>query len=724
MVLGDFLLVLCLLGVVFSALLFLLSSNGDKKILSWAKKVYYLTFLFALLATAYLFYLFLTHNFQTSYVYGYSSTDLPFFYLISSFWAGQEGTFLLWLFIGLLLGLFLIRKKDDQLQGHTLFFYLLVQVFLLVLLLKKSPFGLSADIPPEGKGLNPLLKDPWMVSHPPLVFIGYAAIAIPFAYALAALVKNKYDTWIKSSLPWVGFSALTLGAGIFVGGFWAYKVLGWGGYWGWDPVENASLIPWLTTVALVHGFILEKNKNSLRKTNLFLAIISFLLVLYGTFLTRSGVLADFSVHSFANLGLNKYLIFFLILFSAFSLGLLIYRSAKLKSAESGKSVLSQEFVVLLGIIFLSLAAVLVLIGTSAPIITGFLGKASNVSVPYYIRTNLPIAIILGFLLSLSPFLPWKETTVKELTKKIALPLGLVIIVSIIAVISGIRNLSYFLFFFFSVFVLVANFVVFYRRLKGKLLNTGGYLTHIGIGLMFIGILTTSAYSRSVKLNLPKGEPKEAFGYQLTFRGEETPSQKNGSSLLVEVKKGNDDFIAKPRLYWSEYSQAMMRKPHIKKLLTEDLYFAPMEYRGGEFSYSEPFELAKGQEKEIEGYKIKFLSFDMGPHGQGGEMKVGAVLEVTYKGKKETATPAVVFGEDRQMTQIEAALPDSNVIFLENVMADQGMVALSIGKKGQEGGGETLLLEVSRKPLINILWLGTIIIMVGLFLMTWRRSKEV
>ncbi|HVP36712.1 MAG TPA: cytochrome c biogenesis protein CcsA [Terriglobales bacterium] len=723
MVLGDFLLVLCLLGVVCSALLFLVSANGDKKLLSWAKKLYYLTFLFGLLATAELFYLFLTHNFQTSYVYGYSSSDLPFFYLISSFWAGQEGTFLLWLFIGLLLGLFLIRKKDDQLQGHTMFFYLLVHVFLLVLLLKKSPFSLSIDIPLEGKGLNPLLKDPWMVSHPPLVFIGYAAIAIPFAYALAALVKNKFDTWIKSSLPWVGFSALTLGAGIFVGGFWAYKVLGWGGYWGWDPVENASLIPWLTTIALVHGFILEKNKNSLRKTNLFLAIISFLLILYGTFLTRSGVLADFSVHSFADLGLNKYLVFFLVLFTALSLGLLIYRSSKLKSAESGKSVLSQEFIVLLGIIFLSLSAVLVMIGTSAPIITGLLGKASNVSIPYYIRTNLPIAIILGFLLSLSPFLPWQETTIQELTKKIALPLGLVIIISIIAVIAGVRNFSHFLFFFFAVFVLIGNFIVFYRRLKGKLLNAGGYLTHIGVGLMFIGILTTSAYSRSIKLDLLKGQPKEAFGYQLTFKGEENPSGKDQNTLLIEVKKGNEDYIAKPRLYLSEYSQGMMRKPHIKKLLTEDLYFAPMEYRGGGYLFSEPFELAKGQEKDVEGYKIKFLSFDMAPHGQGGEMKVVAVLQISYNGKTETATPAVLFGEDQQMTQKEAVLPDSNVIFLERVMADQGAVELSIGKKGEQGG-ETLLLEVSTKPLINLLWLGTIVIMSGLFLMTWRRSKEI
>jgi len=720
---GDLLLLLCLLGAIFSALLFLWSAKGDKKILDWAKIAYYLTFLFSLLATLNLFYLFLNHNFQTSYVFGYSSTDLPFFYLISSFWAGQEGTFLLWLFIGLLLGLFLVKKKGDELQGYVLFFYLLVQIFLLVLLLKKSPFELLPDIPPEGKGLNPLLKDPWMVSHPPLVFIGYAGLAIPFVYALAALIKNKYDTWIKSSLPWVGFSALTLGAGIFVGGFWAYKVLGWGGYWGWDPVENASLIPWITTVALIHGFILERNKNNLKRTNLFLAIISFLLILYGTFLTRSGVLADFSVHSFADLGLNQYLVFFMVIFTAFSLGLLVFRSSKLKSAESGKSILSQEFIVLLGVIFLSLSAVLILIGTSAPLLTGLSGKASNVTVPYYIRTNLPIAIILGLLLSLSPFLLWKEESVKELGKKISLPLIIVIILSIIAWISGVRSLSYFLFIFFSIFVLVSNFIIFFKRLKGKLLNAAGYLTHIGIGLMFIGILTSSGYSKSVKLNLLKGETKEAFGYQLTFQGEENSSSKNENILLVQVKKGKENFTAKPGLYWSEYNQGMMRKPHIKRGMIEDYYFAPMEYKKEELNFSEPFDLSKGEEKEVEGYRIKFLNFDMTSHGQGGEVRVGAVLEIGYQNQKVTATPAIVFEEQNKMTQIEANLPDGNLIFLERVMADQKMVTLSIGKKGEENRGEVLLLEVSKKPLINLLWVGLVVIMLGLFMMTWRRSKE-
>jgi cytochrome c-type biogenesis protein CcmF len=321
-----------------------------------------------------------------------------------------------------------------------------------------------------------------------------------------------------------------------------------------------------------------------------------------------------------------------------------------------------------------------------------------------------------------PFLPWKEIKVRVIAKNMAVPLGIAIIFSIIAWISGVRTLTYFLFFFFSFFLLISNFMIFYKRLKGNLLNTAGYLTHIGIGFMFVGILTSSGYSKSVKLNLPKDEPKEAFGYQLVFRGSESLSLQEDKHLLVQVKKDKDNFIARPGLYWSEYNQAMMRKPAIKRKLTEDIYFAPLEYNQKEYIFSEPFSLSRGEEKEIEGYKIKFLSFDMMPHQQGGEFRVGAVLEVNHQGQKATATPAIIFKEQNQTTQIEAQLPDDNLIFLEKVMADQKMVVLSIAQREKESG-EILVLEVSRKPLINLLWLGMIVIMAGLFLTTWRRSKE-
>src|SRR4030066_943296 len=226
------------------ALVFFGLSLKNNRHLKKARLCFWAATFFCLVASAVLLYAFLAHKFQISYVFGYSSSDLPLFYLISSFWAGQEGSFLLWLLMGFILGLFVIKSAREN-QAPVMFYYSLVQIFILLLLLKKSPFELLPDTPAEGRGLNPLLQDPWMVIHPPLVSLGYAALTVPFAFALSALHKNNYESWHKQAFPWVSFSILSLGAGIFVGGFWAYTVLGWGGYWGWDPVGDASLVPWL-----------------------------------------------------------------------------------------------------------------------------------------------------------------------------------------------------------------------------------------------------------------------------------------------------------------------------------------------------------------------------------------------------------------------------------------------------------------------------------------------
>lgn len=266
MLLGTLSLNLALLAALFSAFFFWVGAKGNEKLLKVGQRTYYIFFFFTLFTSANLLCLFLTHRFEVEYVYNHSSSDLPWFYLLSGFWAGQEGRFLLWLFLGSLLGIFIVSGRDktkrDSYQGYTMFFYLLAQITLLVLLLKKSPFSLLPDVPVEGGGLHPLLQDFWMVVHPPVVFLGYAALAVPFAYALAALVKNAYEGWTRLVLPWVGFSCLSLGAGIFLDSYWNYKVLGWGGYWGWDPVENAPLVPWLLSIALMHGLIMEKTKGA------------------------------------------------------------------------------------------------------------------------------------------------------------------------------------------------------------------------------------------------------------------------------------------------------------------------------------------------------------------------------------------------------------------------------------------------------------------------------
>lgn len=710
MLLGYLLLVLALLSGLFSAFHFLKGGYAYPKTARIAKSLYYLLVLFVSAATIYLFYLFLSHRFEFSYVYGYSSTDLPFFYLLSSFWAGQEGTFLLWLFFGVWLGVFLLRK-EDEFESHTMFFYLVVQIFLLILLLKKSPFELLPGFPPgEGRGLNPLLQDFWMVIHPPLIFLGYAALAIPFSYALAALLKNNYRSWLKLALPWTSFGALFLGAGIFVGGYWAYKVLGWGGYWGWDPVENASLIPWIFVLVFLHGVIIEKTDGALRKTNLFLAILVFLLVLYGTFLTRSGILADFSVHSFTDLGINLYLIAGMVLFVIFSLGLLLWRSPRINSPKIDRNLLSQGFGVILGMVFLSVSAILILLGTSSPIITGFLGNPSKVSIIYYIRTNLPLGILIALTLGLIPFLTWKGF---RIAKRILLPVSLTIILTFVALIMGINSLVYLVFICMGIFAFWANLFIFIKRLSSNVLTAGGFLAHTGLGLLLIGVITSSAYSSSVKVNLPKDEKKEVWGYHLSYQSFQ------GKNLQVEISKGGNSFMAKPKFYYSDYTDGVVRTPHISYNIWGDLYLAPLEIQTEEKS----FVMKKGESIEFRNYKVKFLEFDIAPHAVSGKVVVGARLEVMRDEEKRIIVPSLIMGMGGEREQREAELPEGDgLVYLEAIDADTKAISLSILDVSQEAS-ETLILEISRKPLIGLVWLGTILMMIGLGITWWRRGKE-
>jgi len=724
MILGNLCLTLAFIAALFSSLFFFIAAKEKRRFLDAGRKAYLIFLFFTSVATFYLFYLFLTHHFKVEYVYGYSSSDLPLFYLISSFWAGQEGTFLLWLFLGAILGIFLFRRSGIY-EGYVMAFYLLVQIFLLVLLLKKSPFSLLPGFPTEGRGLNPLLQDFWMVIHPPIIFIGYAALAVPFSYALAALVRNKYEDWVRFALPWAVFSCLSLGAGIFIGGYWAYKVLGWGGYWGWDPVENASLVPWLFSIALIHGLLLERTKGSMRRTNFLLAILCFLLVLYATFLTRSGILGDFSVHSFADLGINTYLILFMIFFTFFSLGLFIFRLSEIKHVEATKNLLSGEFLIFLAITFLSVSAFLVLLGTSAPIITKLFGQASNVSTAYYVNTQLPLGIIIAFLLAFAPFLGWKETRWNDLKKATLPPLAIAALLTILSFVLKVNFFVYLIFMFVSFLALVGNLMAVLKRTKAGLKFLGGYLTHFGVGLMLVGIITSSGYSRSIKINLPEKETKEAFGYKFTYLGTEGDIFSQKSALKVKVEKDGKSFIARPRFYFSEYNQGFMRTPYIKMNLLDDLYLAPLEHREGDEAGGNLFSIKKGETKEVEGYTIKFIGFDMSPHGMGEAMNVGAILEVTHQKEKMILTPTIVIGgvEEDEARSIVHLPGGEDHLVLEKIDADRKMVMLNLLLAEEEPAKGLLVLEVSKKPLINVLWLGTVLIMVGLLITTYRRIRK-
>jgi cytochrome c-type biogenesis protein CcmF len=724
MLLGNLSLTFALIAAVLSAILFFAGRKGDSKLLEAARRIYYVFFAFTAVASVYLLYLFLTHHFEVEYVFGYSSTELPLFYLISSFWAGQEGTFLLWLFLGAFLGIFMI-KRSGAYENYTMIFFLLIQLFLLTLLLKKSPFSLLPNFPEEGRGLNPLLQDFWMVIHPPIIFLGYAALGVPFSFALGALAKNEYKDWTRFAFPWAIFSCLSLGAGIVIGGYWSYKVLGWGGYWGWDPVENASLVPWLFSIALVHGLLMERIKGSMRRTNFLLAILCFILVLYATFLTRSGVLGDFSVHSFADLGINAYLILFMILFVLLSFGLFVYRLSNIRHVEAVKKVLSTEFSIYLAIVFLSVSAVMVLFGTSAPIITKLFGQASNVNVDYYVNTQFPIGIILAATLGFAPLLRFNGISWQDLKRALLLPLLIALVLTILGFILKVSFALYLVFLFVSLLALIANLFVLARRAKSGLRFLGGYLTHFGVGLMFVGILTSSGYDRTLKINLPQDEAQEAFGYQFTYLGMEQDLSEANNVLNIKVQKGATDFLARPRFYYSDYTQGIMRTPHIKINLLEDIYLTPVEHVDADQAGKQTLILAKGEAKTIEGYEIKFVGFDMSTHQAESQISVGAKLEIQKDDAIDTLIPIIsmdVSGQDQKKEKV--LLPGGKIaIDLEQIDADRKMVKLTFFALEDEPQKDLLVLEVSRKPLINLLWLGTVLIMLGLAVSTYRRTKE-
>lgn len=320
----------------------------------------------------------LSHNFQMTYVWEYSSTTLPLNLLISTFYAGQQGSFLLWGLTLTLIGFFLIPYlKERNYEYVTMGIFVLVIAFILLILIFKSPFEFVwqtyADqnvevgfMPKEGRGLNPILQNYWINIHPPILFLGYSAMTIPYIFAISGLLKKDYRKWIRLALPWTLFASAILGLGLMLGGLWAYETLGWGGFWAWDPVENSSLIPWLTAVTLVHTMYIHQKTGGLIKTNFVLAFLTFLFVLYATFLTRSGVLGDTSVHSFVSPGpiIYKLLLIFMILFLLLAVITLFVRLNKIKSPEINFKVSSKEFIVSLGVIALLLVTFIVLFGTS------------------------------------------------------------------------------------------------------------------------------------------------------------------------------------------------------------------------------------------------------------------------------------------------------------------------------------------------------------------------
>lgn len=619
--------------------------NEDKRPL--ARQFYVLATLAVIIASGILLFLILSHDFRIHYVFSYSDRSLPTPYLISTLWAGQEGSFLLWLLCGMIVGLPLIRYARHY-EDRTLMVYNLAQASLLVILLRQSPFRFLADlapgqIPSDGQGLNPLLQNPWMTIHPPIMFLGYAATAVPFAFAVAALWSRRYDEWVKAAMPWALVTVVTLGCAILLGGYWAYVTLGWGGYWGWDPVENSSLVPWIASAAMVHGMLLQRARGRFRKLNFALAILAYVLVVYATFLTRSGVLADFSVHSFVDLGITGWLVANLTIFLVLGFGVLLWRWREIPTQPGDEPFFSRTVFFVLAISALLATALMVLLGTSAPLLTRLATKPSQVSAAFYNTVTLPIGIVLASLLGLVPYLNWRGagTTFRS---RILTSGALATACTIAGVALGAHGALYIAFLLASLFAFFSNlFKTIDEARVRRFASSGGYLAHVGLGLMLAGIITSSAYDRTEKVVLPLGQARQALGMTLTFQGVDKPTPTSRDAMLVQVRDSNGTtYIARPHMFRNEKSNQMVSNPDVRVNLTHDIYVSPIEFDPGRPADSgEAIELGKGETTAVGGISITFQSFDMaGGHGDAAALSIGATLAVSRDGRTATVTPVL------------------------------------------------------------------------------------
>ncbi|MCI0691651.1 heme lyase CcmF/NrfE family subunit [candidate division KSB1 bacterium] len=490
------------------------------------------------LAAGLLFYNLAISNFRVEYVASYTSRELPLFYKLSAFWGGQQGSLLLWAWLLALFTmavLLIYRRKNLPALPHVTAILMGILLFFNALLLFVAPpFELLHRVPMNGNGLNPLLQHPAMAAHPPLLYLGYVGMAVPLAFALGALLSgHRDDTWVKNVRRWTLVPWFFLTMGIMLGARWAYVELGWGGYWAWDPVENASLMPWLTGTAFLHSIMIQEKKGMLKIWNMVLIILTFELCIFGTFITRSGIIS--SVHAFAQSGIGPMFGVFLATSTAFCVWALVRRLPDLRAKNQLESMVSRESTFLMNNLILLGATFAVFWGTIFPLISEAVrGVKITVGAPFFNQVNVPIGIALLALTGIGPVLAWRRSSPENLRKQFAGPLLATLVGMILLWVLGVRHFYAFITFIFSIFVTATIVQEFYRGVRARRQSHqenwltalarllarnqrryGGYVVHFGIVLIFVGIAGT-AFTTHLEATVSAGESFAIDHYQVRF----------------------------------------------------------------------------------------------------------------------------------------------------------------------------------------------------------------
>jgi cytochrome c-type biogenesis protein CcmF len=546
----------------------------------------------------------LSHDFSVSYVARVGSRETPTYYTAISLWSSLEGSILFWGWIlaayGALVA-FVNRRSDSRLVPFAEGVMGIVGLFFFGLLVgPANPFGTVFPVPANGPGPNPLLQNhPLMGLHPPMLYLGYVGLTVPFAFAIGALLSGKLDEeWIRSTRRWTVAAWAFLSVGIVAGAWWSYEVLGWGGYWAWDPVENASFLPWLTATAFLHSVMVQERRGMLKTWNLSLIIGTFLLTLFGTFLTRSGILD--SVHAFTEGMIGPMFLGFIALIMLSSLVLIAWRSDRLHAPGSLDAVVSRESSFILNNLLFVAFTFTVLLGTTFPLIVEAMnGRRVSVGPPYFNLVSVPIGVLLLFLMGVGPALPWRRTTPEKLKRSFLMPSAVGIVTLLLALMLGVRSVWPLITFAFAGFVMATVVEEFRKgisarariagvsahRALGQILTRnnrryGGYIVHAGIVVMIVALAISGTWRFEREVTLQRGEAMMLGEYGVRFDelwAEEEAQRFVVGATFTVFHEGEETGTMQPRMNYYPNSQQPIGTPSVRSTLKEDLYLTLMAF---------------------------------------------------------------------------------------------------------------------------------------------------
>lgn len=799
---GHFFVILALIASLLATISFLKASiekspEEHAKWLRFANILFYIQSASIFLIFAIVFYICGNHLYEYMYAYKHASKELEPRYLLACIWEGQEGSFLLWSIWHAVLGIvFLLVKKKEENKVWTAPVMTVVsfaQFFLILMILGiyffdvrigNSLFTLTRneinapifaqpnylEFVQDGMGLNVLLRNYWMVIHPPVLFLGFAAALFPFAYAYAGLQTKKLGDWIKPVLPWALFAACVLGAGIMMGGKWAYESLSFGGYWAWDPVENASLVPWMILVAGIHTMVIYKATGHSLKASYVFAFLGLIFVLYSTFLTRTGILGDTSVHSFTEAGsaINTMILSFVLVFTITPFVLYFINYKKIPSIEKEEELSSREFWMYIGSLAIFLSAIFIIAKTSVPVYNKIFGTkiAPPEEIEFsYNRIIIITTFIIALLTAIVQFFRYKSSTKDFLLKGLVLPAvisaALTLIISLAYPFQYYRHGSGFLgaiyaTSFAAIFALVGNGLYIFKNLKGKFMQAGGSIAHIGFALLVIGILISSSNKKTISdssangivlpggidpmtrkadnaaenLTLIKKVPAQMGAYNVTYVGDSSGHEKGRLfySLIFENKNGKEQFELMPDVYQMKDNN-MSSNPDIKSYLTRDVFTyvssAMNKKANADTQQFKVHEMAVGDTTFYHNGLVVLNAVAKAPnnekyHFNPNDLALMAdITIITKEGKPMPAKPAIFIDSLQQMHNIDDTVFSQNLYVRFAGVADTKKV--KIGLKESNSLMDFVTVKAYIFPYINLVWLGLIIMSLGFLISMVKRA---